>query len=260
MRVQLQAAYVLHRRPFRDSSMLIDVLTVEHGLLSLVARGLNRRRRGGPLSALLQPFKPLLLSFSGRGDLLSLGAVEAAGEAPVLLGDTMLSGLYVNELLLRLLHRFVAHPNLFSAYATMLAELASSDFLEPSLRRFEFALLDELGYGVDVTADALSGETLSSDSCYTLVPELGFRRSKAAHVANSAVDFSGADLLAIGRQDYDGASAPAAKRLVRELLQPHLGNQPLRTRAMFSRTLTREAPPGVAARSALSAGGGEFDT
>lgn len=240
--------------------MLIDVLTVEHGLLSLVARGLNRRRRGGTLSALLQPFKPLLLSFSGRGELLSLGAVEAAGEAPVLAGDKVLSGLYVNELLLRLLHRFVAHPVLFSAYATMLAELGSSDFLEPCLRRFEFVLLDELGYGVDVTADALSGEPFCSNSSYTLVPELGFRRSKIGHAPSSGVDFSGADLLAIGRQDYDGASAPAAKRLVRELLKPYLGNQPLKTRAMFGRTLSPDTPPGVATRSAVSAGGGEFDT
>ncbi|GAB5414561.1 MAG: DNA repair protein RecO [Congregibacter sp.] len=243
MRVQLQAAYVLHRRPFRDTSMLLDVFTAEYGLLSLVARGLNRRRHGGSLNSLLQPFKPLLLSFSGRGELLSLGSAESAGELSPLLGDAMLSGFYLNELLLRLLHRFVAQPQVFRAYATVLAELASKAHIEPALRRFEFTLLEELGYAVELESDALTGEPIVSQAMYTLVPELGLRRSKVSSDGSRGVDFSGEALLRIARGDYGGSAASAAKRLVRTLLQPHLGSEPLRTRSMFASRPASAAVP-----------------
>ncbi|MFT4768876.1 MAG: DNA repair protein RecO (recombination protein O), partial [Glaciecola sp.] len=103
MRVQLQPCYLLHRRPFRDNSELLDVFSVEHGRLGLIARGLSRRRRGGPLGAILQPFRPLLLSFSGKGELLTLTGAESGGELPPLHGEALLSAFYLNELLLRLL-------------------------------------------------------------------------------------------------------------------------------------------------------------
>ena len=116
MRVALQPAYVLHSRPYRDSSALVEMFTAEHGRLSLVARGARNRGRKGSLSSLLQPFIPLLISFSGRAELKTLGKLEAAGGGRTLRGERLYSGLYMNELLVRLLHRQDAHPRLFAAY------------------------------------------------------------------------------------------------------------------------------------------------
>jgi DNA repair protein RecO (recombination protein O) len=116
MRVNLQPAYILHSRPYRDSSVILEVFTPEHGRISALARGARRKSRGGSAAALLQLFTPLLLSFSGRGELKTLTAREAAGTAVSLRGDRLYSGLYVNELLVRLLHRYDPHPQLFVAY------------------------------------------------------------------------------------------------------------------------------------------------
>jgi DNA repair protein RecO (recombination protein O) len=237
MRCQLQPAYLLHRRPYRDGSDLLDVFSAEQGRLGLVARGLNRRRRGGSLAALLQPFRPLLLSFSGRGELLALTAAEPAGDLAPLSGRALFSAFYLNELLLRLLQRFEAHPELFVAYAEALGELAEargeSDGLEPALRRFEFRLLEELGYAVDLTREAFTNAPVAADAVYALVPESGLRRARPDSVGADRL-FRGAELLAIAGGDFDPSCARAAKRLVRILLHPHLGPAPLRSRAMFS--------------------------
>jgi len=250
MRHQLQPAYLLHRRPFRDGSDLLDVFCADQGRLGLVARGLNRRRRGGTLAALLQPFRPLLLSFSGRGELLTLTAAESAGELAPLVGRALFSAFYLNELLLRLLQRFETHPGLFHAYAEALGELAESSgavpALEPALRRFEFRLLEELGYAVDLTREAYSDAPVCADACYALVPDTGLR---AVAPESAAADsyFRGEELLAVARGDFSAASAQTAKRLVRVLLHPHLGDAPLRSRAMFA---SAPAPDDVGVQSA----------
>ena len=123
MRVNLQPAYVLHSRPYRDSSALLEVLTPEHGRISLVARGVRNRSRRGSGAAQLQPFVPLLLSFTGRGELKTLTAKETVGAAISLRGERMFSGLYINELLVRLLHRHDPHPQLFALYGQTLEAL-----------------------------------------------------------------------------------------------------------------------------------------
>ena len=125
--VALQPSYVLHSRPYRDTSALLEVFTAEQGRISMVARGARRRTRGGSGSALLQPFNPLLLSFSGRAELKNLGATESAGTPRQLRGQRLFSGLYLNELLVRLLHRHDPHPQLFAAYGATLDALAGSD-------------------------------------------------------------------------------------------------------------------------------------
>jgi DNA repair protein RecO (recombination protein O) len=247
MREQLQPAYLLHRRPYRDGSDLLDVFSVEQGRLGLIARGLNRRRRGGSLAALLQPFRPLLLSFSGRGELLTLTAAEAAGALAPLRGKAMFSAFYLNELLLRLLQRFEAHSDLFVAYAEALGELsaagAQSAPLEPALRRFELRLLEELGYSVDLTREAHSNEAVVADAAYALVPDFGLRRVTDDAVSAERL-FRGEDLLAIARGEFATTGAGPAKRLVRTLLHPHLGAAPLRSRAMFSTTSVQAAETG----------------
>jgi DNA repair protein RecO (recombination protein O) len=231
-RIQLQPAYLLHRRPFRDSSQLLEVFTLDHGRLSLVARGVSRRRRGGALGALLQPFRPLLLSFSGRGELATLTAAEAAGAYLPLAGERLYSALYLNELLSRLLHRHESHPALFSDYGLALEALGDVAALEPVLRRFELRLLDELGYAIDITRDADSGEPLQLNAAYEVDPELGLRTA-VGQAASGRTRLLGADLAAIAAGELEGPVLASAKRLTRELLSPHLGPEPLRSRALF---------------------------
>ncbi len=173
MRVNLQPAYVMHSRPYRDSSALLDVFTAEYGRISLVARGTRRQSRRGSGAALLQPFIPLLLSFSGRTDLKTLVATEPAQGLFTLRGERMFCGMYMNELLVRLLHRNDAHPALFAAYDQALKALPCSSVVDPVLRRFEFTLLDELGYSFDFGVDGASGQPVQATCWYRYDPEVG---------------------------------------------------------------------------------------
>ncbi len=251
MRVNLQPAYILHSRPYRDSSLLLEVLTAEHGRLSLVARGARRRTRGGSVAVLLQPFSPLLLGFSGRSELKNLNATEAAGRPQLLRGQRMFSGLYLNELLVRLLHRHDPHPQLFAAYASTLDALASDGELDDILRRFEFSLLVELGYGFDLRVDGDTGEALLPQAWYHYHPDHGLvARGPVADPNQPA--FRGDDLLAIAGNDFSGAARTTAKRLLRLALAMQLGDAPLRSRELFkahSKVVRRPASAGVEEQS-----------
>ena len=196
MRVQLQPAFVLHSRHYRDTSALLEVLTPEYGRLSLVAKGARRSVRGRSAAAILQPFIPLLLSFSGRAELKTLTSSEVAGEVRALRGERLFSGIYLNELLLRLLHRNDAHPGLFVAYAEAVASLASRVSMDDILRRFEFSLLEELGYSFDLRVDGHSGEAVSEDRWYHYQQDFGLVESRAATAPDNPA-FAGRDLLAI---------------------------------------------------------------
>lgn len=232
MRVTLQPAYILHSRHYRDSSLLLEVFTAEHGRISLVARGARRKTRGGSGGALLQPFAPLLLSFSGRTELKNLTATEVVGPAPTLRGERLFSGLYVNELLVRLLHRHDAHPKLFSAYGQTLDALCQADTVDMVLRHFEFALLDELGYGFGLDTDGRSGAPVQAGSWYHFDPDCGLvLRGGAADPARPA--FAGAELLAMAAGEFGGAVRLSAKRLLRLALAVHLGETPLKSRELF---------------------------
>lgn len=232
MRVSLQPAYILHRRPYRDSSLLLEVLTAEQGRISLVARGARRRARGGSGGALLQPFTPLLLSFSGRSELKNLTAAEAAGRPLPLRAERMFSGLYLNELLVRLLHRHDPHPQLFAAYATSLGELAESVEMDAVLRQFEFTLLGELGYGFDLDLDGHSGEAVLAGEWYHYHPDHGLVAAGPA-LDPSRPAFSGADLLAMAAGELGGGARATAKRLSRLVLALQLGDAPLHSRKLF---------------------------
>ena len=233
MRVSLHPAYILHSRPYRDSSALLEVLTAEYGRLSLVARGARRKARGGSSgSALLQPFIPLLLSFSGRAELKSLTAKEAAGKLHELRGERLFSAMYVNELLVRLLHRHDPHPQLFAAYTEALQALSSEDVVDTTLRHFEFKLLDELGYSFDLALDADSGERVQAHLWYHYIPDLGLV-AKADVTDPSRPAYAGADLIVMAGGEFGGSVRVTAKRLLRQALAGHLGDAPLRSRELF---------------------------
>jgi DNA repair protein RecO (recombination protein O) len=244
MRVKLQPAYVMHSRPYRDSSVLLDVFTAEYGRIGLVARGARRQQRRGSNAALLQPFTPLLLSFSGQSQLKALVATEPARSMLSLHGERLFSGLYLNELLVRLLHRSDAHPTLFAAYDQALHALADGAEVDAVLRRFELTLLDELGYGFDPGVEGMSGMPILAANCYRYEPGVGLVAASAGNQGDSV--FSGADLLAFKAGDFTGQSRQVAKRLLREALAVQLGSAPLRSRELF-RTVpekfTADSPP-----------------
>lgn len=229
-RDHLQQAFVLHRRDYSDSSLLLEVFTASHGRLPLIAKGAKRPRAPG--GALLQPFTPVLLAWSGRGEVRTLLRVEPAGKPLALRGDTLYCGFYVNELLMRLLGRQDPHEVLFVFYQLVLEELVAGTDVDTPLRRFELRLLAELGYQVVLDREADGGAPIRPDRHYCYSSEQGLR---PATVAGSEGAISGETLhrLAIG-EPLTGRHAREARALTRRLLAPHLGERPLQSRALFA--------------------------
>ncbi|MGQ9425892.1 DNA repair protein RecO [Gilvimarinus sp. F26214L] len=228
MQVQLQPAYILHTRPYRDTSLLIEALTPGYGRISLVGRGQRQSRQKSRRP--LQPFTELLLSWQGRSDLKTLVAAEIAGRAAFLSGYHLFSGLYANELLTRLLPQGDAHPEVYATYQQLLAELIAESELEGALRRFEFRLLEELGYGIEFRRDARTDDLVEAGQSYVFAADLGVMRAEHNHSGG----FAGEDLLAIAAEDYSRSETRrTAKRLARMALAPHLGNRPLKSRELF---------------------------
>lgn len=235
MQTELHEACVLHRRSYRESSLLVELFSAKHGRVGAVAKGVTRR--GNPLAALLQPFRPLLAAWSTRrSELVTLAQVEAAGEPFVFSGRTALCAFYLNELLLRALPRNDAHPELFARYRAALGRLAAEPAAaEPTLRIFEKHLLQTAGYGVILDSDADTARPVDPERLYRYVPGHGptaVRDGGAAPEAGIAI--SGATLLALNREQLTAPLHRAeAKRLLRALLRLHLGDKPLHSRAWF---------------------------
>ena len=229
MRVLLQSAFILHRRPYRNSSLLLEAFSQEWGRIGLVARGAAAPR--SRLKGLLQPFAPLLLSWIGAGELATLIAAEDTGLPAPLPPNRVLAGLYINELLVRLLPRLDPLPDLFAAYATLLAELATAPGEEPPLRRFEKRLLEELGYGLTLDCEAISGIPIVAEDHYRYVLDRG---PLAAGRTGAGIPISGQGLLAL----RDGILADPVvlrevKRLTRAALAVQLHGRELKTRELY---------------------------
>lgn len=238
LKIALQPACLLHSKPYKDTSALVEVITPEYGRLGLIAKGARGRARQ---YGMLQPFRHLLISWSGRGDLPVLTHVEEAAPAVALRGRTLVSALYVNELLVRLLHRNDPHPRLFERYCATLQELAradkalSSESLEVSLRIFEKHLLEELGYGLQLEYEAGEGAAIHADIRYEYRVEIG-PIALPAGAPGSASDLvvRGASLLALAREKFhDAQSLQDNKRLLRAVLRHYLGERPLRSRELL---------------------------
>ncbi|MBE2896096.1 DNA repair protein RecO [Pasteurellaceae bacterium HPA106] len=224
-----QRGFVLHRSPYNESSLLVSLFTECHGRLSVLAKGARSKR--SHLKSLLQPFTPLLLRFSGKGDLKLLTKAEAAALALPLENTALFSGFYVNELLSRVIEPNTAYPQLFEDYLTCLTALCQAgDQVEPHLRCFEFKLLNALGYGVDFTHCVGSGKPIDPDMFYQYQPEKGF----IASLLDNQMRFKGEALLHFAQLNFDSVETrQAAKRFTRMVLKPYLGAQPLKSRELF---------------------------
>lgn len=232
MRVALQPAFVLHHRSYRESSLLLDVLTQEYGRIALIARGV--RSRQSKLRPLLQPFTPVLLSWQGKTELMTLQLVESQDIPIPLKGKNLLSAFYLNELLIRLLQKHDPYPELYTIYRHTLLELATTTMRQKVLRLFEKKLLDVLGYGLRLDQDITSGEPFSPDKFYQFLPEQGFALGETVEHAHSVLVFSGKSLLSLAdEQLMDEDALRDAKRLMRLALMPLVGGQALHSRKLF---------------------------
>ena len=234
-RVSLEPAYVLHGRPYRESSLLLEAFTREHGRVGLVARG--ARASKSRWKGVLQPFRPLLLSWNQRGELGTLVAVDQVASPPAARGEAIFCGLYINELLMRGLHRSDPHPELFETYRQLLAELPLSQQPEPILRAFEKQLLDALGFGLQLECEHDTGVPVTAAAWYDYIPERGLVRRTRAEPAGTGVDdyrlISGAALLGLQSNVIMEEHQPELKRLMRRVLKHHLGDKPLASHALF---------------------------
>jgi DNA repair protein RecO (recombination protein O) len=232
MRVDLQAAYILHARPYRDTSLLVDVLTPDFGRMTCVARGVRKTKT--PKRNLLNPFNRLLVSWQGKTDMKLLTSFESDNHNLFLRATHLYSGFYINELLVRLLPESDSHHGLFFDYEKTLDALAQEQDIEPLLRQFEFRLLNELGYGINLIQDARSGEAIQPLCFYEWQYQEGFFMSSTK---DQTWVLKGEWLLAIAEGNYaDPQVRVAAKQLMRRLLKPLLGWKPLQSRDLFVQT------------------------
>lgn len=216
-------AYFLHTRPYRETSLLVDVFTAEKGRLGVVWKGARRAKSGIP-----QLFQPLLLEVTGSAELKTLSQVEPAGPALSLVGNALFSAFYLNEILVRLLPREEDHSSLFLSYALTLGHLSESASPAPLLRAFESELLDLLGYGIDFLQDD-QGLPIEQDVFYDYHPERGFTR-----VPISRALAKGKSILALASgSPMDTEVARLAKRINRMALGRLLGSRPLKSRELF---------------------------
>lgn len=231
MRGNLVRGYVLHTRPWRNTSMLVEAFTADAGRIGLVARGV--RQRNSRTRSLLEPFQPLLLSWSGRGELHTLTGVEAERWRAAPAGRALLAGFYCSELVMRLLGRDDPNAEAFAAYDAAIEALAAAQAGEPVLRRFELALLDALGFAPPLDSEPDSGRPVEAGRDYDYVPEHGPVPAAGPGSAGT-VRVPGAHLLALSALRLDDADVlRSARRILRACLQPHLGRRPLKSRELY---------------------------
>lgn len=259
LRFNNQPAYILHTRPYQETSLILEFFTQDFGRLSAIAKGAKRPKSRG--RGLLQPFVPLLISCSGKGELLTLKDFDSKATPILLLGRRLIFAFYLNELLMRLLHRADAHVELFHSYSSSLQKLSDcvdANLEQEPLRLFEKKLLKELGYELYLSHEVDTGKPLNPEAFYLFDPERGplpmhgedsikplFEgalqdslkdslklHSKAA--LQSKILFKGSSLLAIAENSLTEKSVlQDARRLMRLALSSHLGSRPLESRRLL---------------------------
>lgn len=227
-RVQQQPAYLLHHRPFRDSSQIIEFLTRDFGKVAVVARGSRGPR--SRLAGVLRSFLPLRISWVMRSDLGTLTGAEAAGPPAALKGDAVYSAWYLNELLLNFLHRHDPQGEIFELYAETIVSLDGQD-AAAALRRFEIELLGLLGYAMNLEHVAGSDQALDAAANYEYRVDEG---PVAVAREEGPMVFKGGMLHDIaGHRFDDPAVLQAAGRLLRAVIAHHLGGRELRSRKVL---------------------------
>lgn len=226
----LRSCFVLHSRPYSNTSLLIEFFSRREGRIPAIAKG--ARARHSKVRGVLQPFVRLLAGFAGRGEVSTLMSVEAGDDLVRLSGQALYCGFYLNELLLRLVQRGDPHEDLFSDYQEALTGLGTGEDIDRCLRRFEMRLLASLGYGVCLDTEAITGEAVSPDRYYRYEIEKGAVMQEAG--TRSDADIQGKTLLALAHDhNLGGVEQKEARRLMRHILSHYLGHRPLKSRELF---------------------------
>lgn len=231
LRVQHEPAYVLHATPYKETSLVVQLFTRHYGRVAVLAKGAKRPHSA--LRSVLLSLQPLLVNWSGKGEVKTLTQAHWTGGQPLLRGESLLNGFYLNELLLKLLAREDAHEILFDHYRATLAALATATArAEIILRQFEFALLRELGVGADWQRTT-AGDPVQADLRYVCLPEEGVRMARM-HEASDVPVIAGEILLALAQGDFsDPRTVQQGKQLIRFWLHHLLAGRPLNTRQML---------------------------
>lgn len=223
----LCAAYLIHSRPFSETSLIVELFTESHGRITAVANGVKRPKNVN--KSLLQPFRPLLVSWRGQGDLKTLIRIDSPTLALPLTKSYLYSGLYLNELILRLLDKELSQPVIYSAYHATLIALSKNEDIEVNLRQFELTLLSELGQGISFEVD-VDNQAIEAHWRYDLLGEQGF-------ISRVDGKFIGQSLINIANTNYcDNITRNHAKKITRQALTPLLGTKPLHSRRLFTRS------------------------
>jgi DNA repair protein RecO (recombination protein O) len=238
-RITLAPAYILHHRPYRDTSRILEVMTREHGRLSLFARGVRGPK--AKLASVLQPFQLLLLSWSGRGEAAQLTAAESAEHDPPIPPSSLMASFYLNELLMKLTTRHDPLPSLFDDYHATVEGLRRGMLLEPTLRVFEKRLLHALGYGLDLLTQAQTGRPVEPGEYYHFRPAQGLFPT----VVEAAGALAGSSLISLAHERLAGArELEDSRRLLQAALAECLEGRELTTRAVAKavavKTLARQ--------------------
>ncbi|MFO7603720.1 MAG: DNA repair protein RecO [Gammaproteobacteria bacterium] len=225
-------AYILHKRAYKESSYIIEFFTRTHGVISAVAKGAKTSKSRFYLN--LQLFTQLEIGLAGTSELLTLTQADVSKAVRMTAQKNIFCGYYVNELVLRLLHRHDQHSQLFDFYDRLIASLKDAAAPEPLLRHFEMALLTEIGYGVDFSC-TVDGKAIKDEQYYLVSPEQGVTETTASQASDMRVSGKTLNDLVAGALSND-TSLRESKRLMRRILQYHLGHKPLKTRDLFAPT------------------------
>jgi DNA repair protein RecO (recombination protein O) len=223
-RIENTPAFLIHRRMYQGSSLLLDFFTKDFGRLRLVARGARKSKTS------LQMFQCLSISFKGKGELKSLSQWEIADKPRRILGDDLILAMYANELILRLLPENDEYSEIFHAYWNFLSSLNSlnSNEKEYALRGFENQMLEDLGYGIDFSSD-MNGEPINKDLKYEFIEHQGFSRSDNGIIPGKIL----VNLLKREKIVTDTNELSILKKMNRKRLKSLLGDKPLKSKELF---------------------------
>jgi DNA repair protein RecO (recombination protein O) len=236
MRVESEPGFILHTIPYRETSLLVDVFSLNYGRVRCVAKGFRKPNKKG-IAKTLFPYTEHHHQWQGRGELKTLIQAEPI-QAPVFLKqESLYVGLYVNELLYKLLHQNDPHPSLYRFYHQFMSHLSVSGLDQAELRRFEMLFLEELGYGLVLGSEADSGQAVSAEHLYYYIPDQGLKLIQDQNV-NKTQALSGADIIALSQSELDKPSVlRTAKQLTRQVIDFYLDGKALNSRELYRQHL-----------------------
>ncbi|MDA7826109.1 DNA repair protein RecO [Porticoccaceae bacterium] len=236
MRVESEPGFILHTIPYRETSLLVDIFTLNYGRLRCVAKGFRKPNKKG-IAKTLFPYTEHHFQWQGRGELKTLIQADPIQSPVFLAQESLFIGLYINELLYKLLHQNDPHQSLYQFYQQLMTQLACLKIEQPTLRNFEMLLLEELGYGLVLDADAETGQAVNPEHLYYYIPDQGLKLLQD-QTADSSQALLGADIMALTKGDFEQPSVlRAAKQLTRQVIDFYLDGKELNSRELYRQHL-----------------------